>query len=135
MRFGDELTLGDLLIPVVSVVSTALQLVYVANLFEGLYSLILIFRDTSFASGGDPKMLAGEISQALMIIVIGAVVGLVGAALAWYVLRDKKSRPDWFVSASRSFAFAWLVFIPIGTIVGFFMFRWRKTGRELQEVT
>jgi magnesium-transporting ATPase (P-type) len=123
------------LIPVVSVLSAALQLVYVANLFKGLYSLILIVRDTSFASGGDPKMLAGAISQALMVVIIGAVIGLVGAALAWYVLRRKESRPNWFVSASRTFAFAWMVFVPIGTIVGFLMLRWRKAGNEPQEVS
>jgi len=123
------------LTPVVSVASAALQLVYVANLFKGLYSIILLVRDTSFATGGDPKMLAGAISQVLMVINIGAVIGLVGVVLAWYVLRDKESRPDWFVSVSKSFAFTWMVFIPIGTVVGFFMLRWRKTDRASQEVT
>ncbi len=123
------------MISIVSVVSAVLQLVYVANLFKGIYSIILYVRDTSFAGGGDPKMLAGAISQGLMIIIIGAVVGLLGVAISWYVLRDKESRPEWFVSASRSFAFAWMVFIPIGTIVGFFMLRWRKAVREVKEVT
>jgi len=127
--------LGDLLIQVVSVVSAAFQLVYVANLFEAGYSVFRLVRDTSFASGGDPKMLAGAISQALMLLIIGAVVGLVGVALAWYVLRNKKSRPNWFVSASWSFALAWIVFVPIGTVVGFFMLRWRKTDSESQVVT
>ncbi len=120
---------------VASVVSAALQLVFVTNLFKGLYSIILLVRDTSFAAGGDPKMLAGAISQALMVIIIGAAIGLFGVALAWYVLRDKESRPDWFVSVSRSFAFVWMVFIPIGTVVGFLMLRWRKTDRASQEVT
>ncbi len=123
------------MISVVSLVSAALQLFYVTNLFVGLYSVMLVFRDDSLVSGGDPKMLDGAISQSLMTIVIGAVVGLVGAALAWYILRDKKSRPDWFVSASRTFAFAWMMFIPIGTTVGFFMLRWRKPAGETQEVT
>ena len=124
-----------MLISVVSIVSSIFQLVYVVRMFQAFYMIILIFRDTSLAKTGDPKILAGVISQALMLWVLGAIVGLFGAALGWYVLRDKESRPEWFVSASRSFAFAWMLFIPIGTVVGFFMLRWRDVSRQAKDVS
>lgn len=115
--------------------SSVFQLIYVARMFQAFYMIILIFRDTSFAEAGDPKMLAGAISQALMLWILGAIVGLIGAALGWYVLRDKESRPEWFVSASRSFAFAWMLFIPIGTLIGFFMLRWRDVSHQTKDET
>ncbi len=132
---SSKLNVRCLLISVVSVASTAFQLVYVARMFQSFYAIISIFRDPSLTSSGDPKLLAGAISQALMLWILGAIVGLIGVALAWYVLQDKKSRPAWFVSASRSFAFAWMVFVPIGTIIGFLMLRWRKPAGDAQEAT
>lgn len=106
-------------------ISAVLQLIYVVGLFRCLYWLFFIYREDIYTIG-DPKIMAGMISQALMIVILSAVIGLIGVVLAWYVLRDKQNRPAWFVSVSRSFAFAWLVFIPIGTIVGILIFRWRR---------
>ena len=113
-----------------SIISTFLQLLYVAGLFDLFYTLIVVLGGIAAGEFSDPKLAAGEISQATMTLIFLAIFGLVGAALAWYALRDKEKCPAWFISVSKLFAFAWLVFVPVGTIVGFFMFRWRKADSE-----
>lgn len=109
-----------------SATSAIFQLVYVFGLFVFLYSLFFLFRADGPFLAGDARMAAGEVSQALVTFVLRACIGLVGAGLGWYVLRHEQSAPTWFVRFSKSLAFVWLVFIPIGTVLGFFMFRWCK---------
>ena len=111
---------------VASATSTLFQLIYVFGLFVFLYSIIFALRTDGPFFAGDAKMAAGEISQALVTFGLRATIGLIGAALAWYILRPRRPAPPWFIRTSKILAVAWLVFVPIGTLVGFFMFRWCK---------
>ena len=106
--------------------STAIQLIYVLTLVGVITSGFNLIQDESLWSSGDPKMMAGAISLIIMDLLIGAVVGFVGVFLAWRVLRDKQGRPSWFLPISTFFACTWMVFIPIGTVIGVLMLRWRR---------
>ena len=75
---------------------------------------------------GDPKMLAGAISSVLVTLLIATVVGLLGVLIARPILRQKGDRPQWFLRVSTLLAWAWLVFIPVGTVIGLLMLRWCK---------
>jgi hypothetical protein len=101
-----------------------IQLIYLMSLLGATAASIELIQNDSLWSSGDPKMMAGAISSILMYLIIGAVIGFVGVFLAWLVLRDKKGRPSWFLPVSTFFAWAWMVFIPIGTVIGVFMLRW-----------
>ena len=87
----------------------------------------------SLYGAGDPKVMAGGISAMIIDFAIGAAVGLVGVFIAWIVLRNKKDRPSWFLPVSTFFAWTWIIFIPIGTVVGFSMLKWRKREEKTEK--
>jgi len=107
-------------------VSTAIQLTYVWSLLGFIMSLIKLFQIESLNNSGDPKMMAGAISTIIMNLLIGAVIGFVGVLLAWLILRNKKERPSWFLPVSTFLAWTWMIFVPVGTVIGIFMLRWRR---------
>ena len=123
---GHGFLTGDDLKSLTAAASTVIQLIYLLSLLGAITSSIELIQNDSLWSSGDPKMMAGAISAILMYLIIGAVIGFVGVFLAWLVLRDKKSRPSWFLPVSTFFAWTWMVFIPIGTVIGVFMLRWRR---------
>ncbi len=106
--------------------STILQLIYVLALFGAIKPTIELIQNYSLYYAGDPKMIAGAISSIAVFFLIGVAIGLVGVLLAWLVLRNKKNRPSWFLPVSTFFAWAWMVFVPIGTVVGVLILRWKK---------
>lgn len=118
-----------------AIASTAFQLLYVVALVDAIASIIEIFRDPYIISSGDPRMMAGAISAVLVGLGIGAILGLPGILLAWIVLRNKDERPSWFVSLSTFFAWAWILFIPAGTVFGILMLLWRRPKRVKDSAT
>ncbi|MEM6817415.1 MAG: hypothetical protein AAF578_01380 [Pseudomonadota bacterium] len=114
--------------------STAIQLIYVLTLLGAITSAIKLFQVESLYGAGDPKLLAGAISMIIIDLMIGTVIGVVGVFLAWLVLRNKNDRPSWFLPVSTFFAWTWMVFIPIGTVIGVLMLRWRRPEEEAEAV-
>ena len=119
----------------IAVASSVLQLIYVLALLQAITSIIKYFQVQSLYGAGDPKLMAGAISTATIDFLLGALIGLIGVFLAWWVLRDKKQRPSWFLPISTFLAWTWMVFIPIGTIVGVMMLRWRKPESAIETVS
>ena len=81
---------------------------------------------------GDPKLMAGAISMIFTDLLIGAVIGLAGVLMAWLVLRNRENRPSWFLPVSTFFAWMWMIFIPIGTVIGVLMLKWRRPEEEAE---
>ena len=106
--------------------STAIQLIYVPSLLGAITSVTKLFQTESLYGSGDPKMMAGAISSIIMDLLVGAVIGLVGVFFAWLVLRNKTECPSWFLPVSTFFAWTWMVFILVGTVIGVLMLRWRR---------
>ena len=82
---------------------------------------------------GDPKLVAGVISSAILSFSVDVLFGLVGALLAWVSLRESGNPPNWFRGVSRFFALFWFPLIPVGTILGFFMLKWARIGHNSAE--
>ena len=110
----------------IAAASTAFQMIYVWSLLGFGASMFNMFQVGSLYDSGDPKLVSGAVSVIIMDLLIGVVAGFGGVLLAWLVLRQKSDRPSWFLPVSTFFAWAWIVFVPIGTVIGFFMLRWRR---------
>ena len=111
---------------VVAVIGTLLQMVYVFNLVDCVVSLARAPQLVERYAGEDPAMLSGLVSKALLGLAIGAAIGLVGVAIARPILRNLNDRPAWFVTVNRFFAWTWMVFVPIGTVIGIRILGWCK---------
>ena len=108
----------------IAAASIATQSFYVLTLAGVVTAASKFFQVDSLWESGDPKLMAGVISQLIIELFVGAAIGLVGVFLAWSVLRSKVTCPPWFLPVSTLFAWAWVVFIPIGTLIGVLMLRW-----------
>ena len=120
---------------VLPIASIVLQLVYVVALLSSLVDISQVFQAGGQFESGDPAKAAGAISQAPTPLIISSAIGLVGVFLAWLALRVKGIRPRWFITAIKVLALTWLVFIPVGTIAGFFMLRWNRTETNAHAAT
>ncbi|MDJ0940837.1 MAG: hypothetical protein QNJ00_13835 [Woeseiaceae bacterium] len=112
---------------VLPIVSTLFQSLYLLALLEFAY--VLATRLPALYEAGDPRFHAGTIAGLLVNLVLYAAIGLIGALLAYISLRQLPESPDWFRKTSRFFAWAWMPFVPLGTIVGIYMLRWLKVRR------
>ncbi|MFK7887474.1 MAG: hypothetical protein AB8G16_11495 [Gammaproteobacteria bacterium] len=100
---------------VVAYISAALQLLLIPAMFVFLTAALNAVR--AFSSG-DPKMLAGILSQGIVTSLILAVPALVGAVAGWSVLRSGPVTPLWYRGFSSALSWLWLFFVPVGTLVG-----------------
>jgi hypothetical protein len=101
-------------------------LLYGLMVFHALSSLVdILFIDKLYESG-DPRLLAGALSKVLMDLFAGLLFGLLGTGPTLFVLKNRNERPEWFVDFSKYFAWALVVFIPIGTILGVLIFRFLR---------
>ena len=107
-------------------ISTALQLVYVLTLLNAIGFVIWGLETQLLYESGDPKMLAGALSGVLVTLLVAAIIGVLGVLIARPILRQNNDAPQWFLRVTTVLAWAWLVFIPVGTVIGLLMLRWRK---------
>lgn len=107
--------------------STIIQLIYVLALLEAITVTVKTIQIVSLHGGGDPKAMAGAVSQNIINLGFGTLIGLAGVFIAWRVLRNRDDRPGWFLPVSTFFAWAWMVFVPVGTVIGVLMLRWRRS--------
>ena len=115
-------------------ISTVLQLIYVLTLINAVTYVIWGLHIQSLYEAGDPKVLAGALSSILVTLLLAAIVGFVGVILARPVLREKGSCPQWFLKTTTILAWAWMVFIPVGTAIGLLLLRWRKTEPANEQI-
>ncbi|MBV1911236.1 MAG: MotA/TolQ/ExbB proton channel family protein [Kangiellaceae bacterium] len=82
-----------------------------------IISMIELFQSITLYGEGDPKVMAGGISQALISTVLGVVVALPGAVLLAISILFFKHRKPWVYRVSIVAAIFTLLMFPIGTIV------------------
>ncbi|MBH0048549.1 hypothetical protein I6F45_00465 [Pseudoalteromonas sp. SWYJZ19] len=88
-------------------------LISLISFFTGFHSAY-----TAFA-GGDPKLIAGHISSGIVISLIQMVPALVGYFISYMLIKNKRVNDFALLkSALKFFAYLWLLFIPIGTVLG-----------------
>ena len=111
------------------IASSVLQTVYVVGLVVVVVSLLRADLSSQYASG-DPRVLAGFISSQAVTLLLVIIAGLIGVLLMTVVVRGDRQPPRWFVDLSALFAIAWIVLVPIGTVIGALMLRWRSRLRS-----
>ena len=105
----------------VAFASLLLQSTFIVNLFvlaESLPGVMGTF------DSGDPKIVASEISRALIVYFIGGLLPLAELGLNAWTLR--RYHTAFFVRWSRFFATLMLLYLPIGTILGIWHLRYIK---------
>ena len=77
-----------------------------------------IFNTVSVLETGDPKLMAGILSQGIITSLIKVIPGLIGLIISWRILIKNNNIPNWFKNYSKVLSYLWLLFIPIGTVLG-----------------
>ena len=98
---------------IVSLFLQAFLLISLISFFTGIYNAYAAF------AGGDPKLIAGHISSGIVISLIQIAPAIVGYFINYMLLKNKRVNDFALLkSALKFYAFIWLLFIPIGTILG-----------------
>ncbi|MDP5460486.1 hypothetical protein [Alishewanella sp. SMS8] len=97
------------------ILSTTLQLFYLLAL---LHFGIGIFNAVEAISTADPKLVAGALSASIVKSLIAVVPSILGLLLSLNLLRSIEALPNWFKRYTRLMSYLWLLFIPIGTVIG-----------------
>lgn len=87
------------------------------GLISTVVSMIDTFQSISLTGSGDPKVMAGGISQALVSTVLGLVFAIPGAALLAISILFFKHRRPWVYKVAFTSSILTLFLFPIGTIL------------------
>ncbi len=87
----------------------------VANTFYEFYNL---FQEISLTGTGDPKLMAGGLSSALVSTVLGLVLCLPGLVFLLVAITALSYRPNWLFWVTLISSILLLFMLPIGTILG-----------------
>jgi hypothetical protein len=86
-------------------------------------SIMICFGEMSSIKGSKKaEALAVHISEALQFTVIGQMIGLIGFIFLWIALFKLKYREPWFYSVIQIVAFTLLFGVPLGTLLGIYLF-------------
>ena len=104
------------LLPLLSQILQAFLLLALTSFFSGFYNAYTVF------SGGDPKLIAGHISSAIVVSLIQIIPALIGLFINTYVLNSSLNKninsSAIFLNISKFYAYLWILFIPLGTFLG-----------------
>lgn len=87
----------------------------VANTFSAFYAL---FQEVSLTGTGDPKLMAGGLSSALITTALGLVLFVPGLVLLLVAITVLSYRPNWLFWVTLISSILLLFMIPIGSILG-----------------
>ncbi len=98
---------------VVSLFLQAFLLISLISFFTSIYNAYVTF------AGGDPKLIAGHISSGIVISLIQIAPAIAGYFISYTLIKNKRVNDFALLkSALKFYAYLWLLFIPIGTILG-----------------
>ncbi|MGO3421303.1 MAG: hypothetical protein ACTIMZ_02420 [Pseudoalteromonas distincta] len=108
------------LLPLLSLILQAFLLLALTSFFSGFYNAYTVF------AGGDPKLIAGHISSAIVVSLIQIIPALIGLFINTYVLNSRLNKninininsSAMFINISKFYAYLWILFIPLGTFLG-----------------
>jgi len=124
--------------PVLYILSIVLQLFYIFaiwTLIAGIFDFYSLLQDAMQTKSGDPKLIAGIISEAITLSLLRVLFAVIGLVISWFILRSGKVIPNWYLSTIKYFSILWLTFIPFGTIVGYFQLKQIKRLNKGQRGT
>ncbi|MFC6439116.1 hypothetical protein ACFQHU_08950 [Pseudobowmanella zhangzhouensis] len=98
------------------ILSASLQLFYLLALFHiGLGA----FNAMDLVASGDPKLIAGTLSASIVKSLLAAAPSVFGLLLSAHLTRTVGALPKWFKSYSRFMSYLWLLFVPVGSFIGY----------------
>jgi len=85
-----------------------------------------LFEAYRLFSTGDPKLVAGSISSGLVTSLLLCIPAIVGLFMSLRLIKSSSDLPSWFLSITKLLSYLWLLFIPLGTVVGILQLRHLK---------
>jgi len=67
----------------------------------------------------DPKLMAGELATGITLSLLQVIPALLGLSLSYWSLKKSDTSPKLFVIIFKFYSYLWLLFIPIGTFLGY----------------
>ena len=83
-----------------------------------MYSMYLLFQEVSISGTGDPKIMAGGISSALVSTIVGLILCVPGLLLLLVAIVFFKYRRIWVYRLTLVSSFLLIFMFPVGTILG-----------------
>ncbi len=107
-------TLGKIL----SIIGSILQFGIVYGVLAFIVEMVMTFQAITLYGEGDPKVMAGEISAALVNIILGGIVALHGFFINLLALYISSYRSALLFSYLIFISIFWIITFPIGTLIG-----------------
>ena len=85
-----------------------------------------LFEAYRLFSTGDPKLVSGSISSGLVTSLLLCIPAIVGLFMSLRLIKSSSDLPSWFLSITKLLSYLWLLFIPLGTVVGILQLRHLK---------
>ena len=101
-----------------SIVGCILQLVLVFGILMFIVDMVIAFQEITLYGSGDPKVMAGMISEALISVVLGGVVAFPGLLLNILALFVSSYNATWLFRFLITSSIFWMLVFPIGTLFG-----------------
>ena len=102
----------------IAILGSILQIPLFIGTIATIVGFIVTFQAVTIYGAGDPKLMAGGISSALVSLILGSLVSLPGYIVTLYVVVKTSYREKWFIIFNILAAIFWLLFVPIGTVLG-----------------
>ena len=102
----------------VAISGVALLLVLPWEVANTIYSFYILFHDVSLTGTGDPRVMAGGLSSALVSTILGLVLCVPGLALLLVAITALRYRPNWLFWVTLMNSILLLFMVPIGSILG-----------------
>ena len=101
-----------------AIISSIIQLAVVAGFLKFAAEMFLSFQSINLYGTGDPKIMAGAISSAMIPMIIGCVLGLPGFIMSITTYFISAYRSKWFFRYSITLSVFWILSFPVGTLFG-----------------
>ena len=103
---------------VLSLIGCVLQLALVFGIITFIIDMVLAFQDITLYGAGDPKIMAGMISEALVNVVLGSVLAFPGLLINIIALFVSSYSAVWLFRFLITSSIFWILVFPIGTLFG-----------------
>lgn len=107
-------TRGEFFVAVGAIALLALPIGLISTIFE----MFKVFELIPLSGSGDPKVMAGAISQALISTFLGFLLSTCGALFLFFTISFSGYRRPWVYRICKVYALLSLLVFPVGTVIG-----------------
>ncbi|WP_196139947.1 MotA/TolQ/ExbB proton channel family protein [Aliikangiella sp. G2MR2-5] len=103
---------------ILSLIGCILQSALVFGIIIFIVDMVIAFQETTLYGSGDPKVMAGMVSSALISVVLGCVVAFPGLLMNITALLISSYSATWLFRFLITSSIFWILVFPIGTLLG-----------------